>query len=398
MSDDTYASLGEVLELVIDRRGITPSKLGGQWTTAGVPVISAVHVKRGRVLDDVHRFVDRRTYERWMPTPLRAGDVLLTSEAPLGEVAFVNNDLEAGLGQRLFGLRGQESALDGRYLYYALRSDPVQSQLRGRATGTTVSGIRQSELLKVKIRLPPLHRQQAIGRMLGTLDDRIDSDLRLATLAEQLLTALIGAALPDTPTVTLSALVSVSRDMVDPANWGSMEVDHFSIPAFDTDRLPARSAGAEIKSGKFALTQPSILLSRLNPKTPRLWHAVPNNEVAAVCSTEFLVLTPQDGATLADVWLACCDPVFLEVMQGRVTGTSGSHQRVRPDDVLSLEVVDARHLSEQLRAEATDLLHLAHHRRTEARALGVLRDVLLPELLSGRFLAPAGMNHEEESE
>jgi type I restriction enzyme, S subunit len=84
MTSITSAPLGSVLAAVIDHRGRTPKKLGGDFTSAGVRVISAKNVKDGSlVLEDV-RYVSREMHYQWMPEKLRSGDVLLTSEAPLG--------------------------------------------------------------------------------------------------------------------------------------------------------------------------------------------------------------------------------------------------------------------------------------------------------------------------
>lgn len=76
--------LGDVLGLLIDHRGKTAKKLGGEFVDSGVRVVSAKHIKDGRVrFEERHRFVTYEMFERWMPEPTRAGDVLLTSEAPL---------------------------------------------------------------------------------------------------------------------------------------------------------------------------------------------------------------------------------------------------------------------------------------------------------------------------
>ncbi|MFN8027968.1 MAG: restriction endonuclease subunit S, partial [Acidimicrobiia bacterium] len=317
--------------------------------------------------------------------PLRAGDVLLTSEAPLGEVAYLPVDLEACTGQRLFALRGKAGRLHGRFLYYLLRSDSVQSQLHGRATGTTVSGIRQAELVKVRFELPAIDEQLAIADVLGALDDKIESNRRLVATSESILESM--ATLLDGDRIRLGELVEVSRETVNPAALGDLELELFSIPAFDSGRRPERAAASAVKSGKTRVDRESILLSRLNPRFPRVWYAVPAEDVTAVCSTEFMVLRPRHGQTPADVWLACTQPELRDAMTQRATGTSGSHQRVRPDDVLAIFVTDPRVLDDDARNEALELLQLVDVARRESEALSALRDALLPELISGRLRA-----------
>lgn len=178
--------LGDSLEVLIDHRGLTPKKLGGDFTPSGVPVVSAMLVQDRKLQLAEARFVAQDLYRRWMPITTRRHDVLLTSEAPLGRVALVPDDNPLILGQRLFGLRGRSGILDSRFLYYALQTDTVQNRLRGRATGTTVTGIRQSELVKILIPAPKFQRQQAIATVLGALDDRIALNERIAKLALEL--------------------------------------------------------------------------------------------------------------------------------------------------------------------------------------------------------------------
>lgn len=172
-------ALSDVLDVIIDHRGKTPTKLGGSFSDSGVRVLSAKNVVHGRITDDDVRFVSRDMWDRWMPVKLRSGDVLLTSEAPLGQVAILKNEAQFCLGQRLFALRANPDILDPGYLFYALQSRTMQQRMHARATGTTAQGIRQSELLRVDIDLPPLPSQRAIAHTLGSLDDKIELNRRM---------------------------------------------------------------------------------------------------------------------------------------------------------------------------------------------------------------------------
>lgn len=380
-------TLGQALEVLIDHRGKTPKKLGGGWTPGGVPVYSAIHVKNGRLAADDARTVSAEMFERWMPIKLQVNDVLLTSEAPLGEVALIHDERPACLGQRLFGLRGGGEVLDGGYLYYLLQYQPVRAQILGRASGTTVSGIRQAELVQVRLELPDVPYQQRVAEVLGALDDKIDANRRRAQIAESLLDVL-AVAVVGRVSVPLRELVDVDRTSCVPASAGATLVDHFSLPAFDAARLPDRTSGESIKSNKLVVASESVLVSRLNPGTNRTWFAVPEPGVMAAASTEFMVLRPASRVGLGGLWLAVRDEFFRSELERRATGTSGSHQRVRPDDMLSIEVPDVRALDAAQDAEAEGLLRLVHQARTESAVLADLRDALLPELLSGRLRVP----------
>lgn len=183
-------TLEEVLEEIIDHRGRTPKKLGADFTNAGVPVISAKLIRQGAIDFENVRFVSHETWEKWMPLPLQEGDVILTSEAPLGKTAFVPSNDPLVLGQRLFALRGKADVIDNAYLRYWLDSEVGQAQLAGRASGTTVLGIRQALLRKVEIDLPPLKAQRSVGKFLKALDDKITTNSRIINLSGALVEAL----------------------------------------------------------------------------------------------------------------------------------------------------------------------------------------------------------------
>ena len=186
------APLEELVGDIMDRRGVTPIKLGSDFISSGHRVISAKLIKQSRIdlYADEPRFVDSTTYKKWMQSPLLADDVILTSEAPLGEIAYIKEPLEWCLGQRLFGIRTNKSKLFGRFLFYALKSDTVFNDLTSRATGTTVQGIRQSELRRVLIPLPPLAEQKRIAEVLGALDDKIELNRRMNATLEAIARAL----------------------------------------------------------------------------------------------------------------------------------------------------------------------------------------------------------------
>jgi len=176
--------LEECVSAIIDYRGKSPRK-----TTSGVPLITAKIVKRGRI-ETPTEFIAAADYDSWMRRGLpEPGDVLITTEAPLGEVAQLD-DATVALAQRVILLRGDSAALDNQYLKYALQSDGVQSQLKARSTGTTVFGIRQSELRRVVLPLPPLREQRRIAKTLGAIDDKIELNRRMNSTLESIARAL----------------------------------------------------------------------------------------------------------------------------------------------------------------------------------------------------------------
>lgn len=172
-SNWSISSLEDCLEALIDYRGKTPKK-----SASGVPLLSAKVIKGGRILDEIFEFLPVEDYDIWMRRGLpRAGDIVMTTEGPLGEIAQLDHRKYA-LGQRIVTLRGKQGLLDNNYLKFIMQSAFIQDQLFARSSGTTVLGIKQSELRKIKIPFPPLPEQRAIAEILGSLDDKIEANRR----------------------------------------------------------------------------------------------------------------------------------------------------------------------------------------------------------------------------
>lgn len=166
-SEWIFAPLENCLDALIDYRGKTPEK-----TSAGIPLITAKIIKRGRI-EKPTEFIAADNYDSWMRRGIpKEGDVVLTVEAPLGEVAQLGPE-KIALAQRVVTLRGKKGVLDNSYLLYLLQTEEMLEQLKARATGTTVLGIKQSELRKVSLSLPPIDQQVAAAQTLKALDDRI---------------------------------------------------------------------------------------------------------------------------------------------------------------------------------------------------------------------------------
>lgn len=168
MSEWVIRNLDEVVEYFIDYRGKTPDK-----KNSGIPLITAKIVKNGH-LQKPTEFISKEDYSLWMTRGYpEIDDVILTTEAPLGEVALLKNK-NVALAQRIITLRGYKDVLDNKYLKYWIQSEQGQYELESRASGTTVFGIKASVLKKVPILIPPFKEQKAIASVLSSLDDKID--------------------------------------------------------------------------------------------------------------------------------------------------------------------------------------------------------------------------------
>lgn len=319
----------------------------------------------------------------------RYGDIMYSREgAYFGVAAEVPQGVTLCLGQRMVLIRPEPDLADHSYLKYWLNSPFALRYAQGHREGSAAPRINLPLIRALPVIQPPLEVQRSIAATLGALDDKIESNRKTINLASQFLDAMAAKTAPHVPATTLGAVIRVSRDTINPAQLGDEIVDHYSLPAFDEGARPERAAATTIMSNKLRVAQRSILLSRLNPRFNRTWWVTPRNAICALASTEFLCLTATDAETLAAVWLIVRGEEFRSELVRRVTGTSGSHQRVRPDDVLDIEVPDITQSPNHTKREALALLETIEQRREEIARLRTVRASLVPELLFGRIRVP----------
>ena len=159
----------------------------------------------------------------------------------------------------------------------------------------------------------------------------------------------------------------------------------YSIPAFDEGKMPARDLGVTIKSNKFLLPENCVLISKLNPRIPRVWFPK-ISKLRAIASTEFLVLVPKKPYTKEFIYSLCISAYFIDTFTSLVTGTSSSHQRVKPEDLLSIKIVCPTELVlEEFTQKVQPLFMTIQSNNDQTHTLAVTRDTLLPKLLSGEI-------------
>jgi type I restriction enzyme S subunit len=390
--------IGDLVVDILDRRGVTPLKLGSDFTSAGHRVVSAKLIKAGRIdlAADEPRFVDEATYARWMRTPLQADDVILTSEAPLGQLAYLTSDVDWVLGQRLFCLRTDKRRLNGRFLYYALQTDPARGDLQSRATGTTAQGIRQSELRRVRVPVPPLKEQLQIARILGALDDKIELNHRLAEQLDRAARAIFHGwfiadpAVVSWPVASLAEVFEVnpSRPLsrITPAAYLDMANMPTSGPSAlgVATRIPG--SGARFENGDTLLARITPCLE--NGKTALVDFLPPGKRGWG--STEFIVLRPREPLPEPFAYCLARQPEFVTYAVARMNGSSG-RQRVSAAAISEFEIrTPPPELAMRFGSVVRPIFDRIAVARRESRTLIALRDALLPRLLSGETSPPSG--------
>ncbi|MBI4790489.1 MAG: restriction endonuclease subunit S [Chloroflexi bacterium] len=194
--------LRRVVTKFVDYRGATPDK-----SSDGIPLITARNIKNGRVDFDLSReFIREEDYAGWMVRGFpEVGDVLVTTEAPLGETAQVV-ETNIALAQRVILLKAEQNTVTNDFLKQYLGSLSGQAELWSRATGSTAIGIKASHLREILVIVPPHDEQRAIAAYLdretATIDALIAKVRQAIETLREYRTALISAAVTGKMDVT----------------------------------------------------------------------------------------------------------------------------------------------------------------------------------------------------
>jgi hypothetical protein len=263
---------------------------------------------------------------------------------------------------------------DTQFWYYALQT----CRLNERRGGSGQPLLTQRVLRDVMVWTAAASERRRIGELLGAFDDKIAANRRVIGAAEALMAAIVESLCDCVP---LGSLASRSSAILQPGEFDD-GVAHFSFSAFDDGAWPELVDSRSVKSAKFLMPAPCVLVSKLNPRIPRIWDVVSLPDEMALASAEFVVLRPIDVSTSA-LWSALRGPRVSETLRQKVAGTATSRQRIQPRDLMEIPVRDVRRLPRESARAVSDLGALCHARRGECLRLSALRDAMLPLLMSG---------------
>lgn len=391
MEDWKECTLGDVTQLVIDYRGKTPKKLNSDWSTSGYRALSAKNIKTGHIVqEDTIRFVDEKLYKLWMKDEIQRGDILITSEAPFGQILYWNSDEKIVLSQRVFGLRLNNN-IDSRYIYFFMTTNEFQKELDARSTGTTVVGLRQPELMKCKVRIPPLPTQQKIAQILSSLDDKIELNNKINANLEQQAQALFkswfvdfepfGGEMPAGWKVgKLSEIANYSGDKI---SISELNNDTY----YSTENMLPNKAGVEAASTIPNVIQTTrcfpgeTIISNIRPYFKKIYYCT---EKKAGCSTDVLCFKPITENFSEYLYQILYSDKFFDYM---VLGSKGTKMpRGDKQQIMNYGIVipDNEYLL-KFKNFAKPILEQTDYNGKENKRLANLRDTLLPKLMNGEI-------------
>ena len=341
--------------------------------------------------------VDNYLYER--------PSVLLPRKGTLSNIQFADSPFWTV--DTLYYTEIDTHLADPYYLYYYLK----QLDLTRLDSGTGVPSMTFDSYYNIKVCLPNIDKQRAVGQLLSVVDDKIQLNKRindnLEAMAKQLYDYWFvqfdfpnedgkpykssGGAMVwneklkrEIPKgwsgVSLKDLALTSRNAITPVE--NEVYQHFSIPSFDAYGSYSLDNGSDIKSDKFVLQEGQLLVSKLNPWFNRVvWVPKGTNMIG---STEFVVLNPNNESESGYIYSVIKSPKFIAYCSQAATGTSHSQRRVSPDILMAFKVVYEQGvvqkygcLIEKIQKQQAELL-------SEIAMLTKQRDELLPLLMNGQ--------------
>jgi type I restriction enzyme, S subunit len=410
--------LEDCMEAIIDYRGKTPEK-----TSFGIPLITAKIVKDGRI-NNIQEYIAIKDYDSWMRRGLpQPGDIVMTTEAPLGEIAQLDNR-KVALAQRLITLRGNPKILNNNYLKFLMQSYIVQNQLHERATGTTVLGIKQSELRKINLVLPPLPEQKAIAHILGTLDDKIELNKQMNETLEAIARAIFKSWFVDFDPVRAkmegkqpqgmdAATADLFPDEFEesslgliPKGWRVKALPEFIeinpkrslakgkiAPYLDMKNMPTQGHRPDIWIDRIFVSGTKFingdtLMARITPCLENGKTAFVDflqNEQVGWGSTEYIIFRPKPPLPLQFASYLASYEEFKTFAIQNMTGSSG-RQRTPADCFHQyLMVVPSEEVSLKFGDLVQTLMFKISNNSEQSRTLINIRDTLLPKLMSGEI-------------
>ena len=336
-------------------------------------------------------------------TKFRNGDTIMARITPClenGKTAKVNilDDGEVGFGSTEYIVfRAKENLADEDYLYYLVCSPLVRDPAIKSMVGSSGRQRVQTDVVQnLEIDIPDLDTQKKIGGILRTFDNKIALNNAINENLQEQARSIFqswfidykpfgGAAPSDWHPSTLGEVAIMKTDSWSPAKNPDVVVEHYSIPAFDEQHYPVFEIASGIKSNKYILTSDSVMISKLNPDTKRIWRPVCLSK-HPVCSTEFIVYEAKKNGQRDYIYSLIDSIPFFNHLCSHTTGSTNSRQRATPKTTLEFSfLLPPDSVIEEFCHIVTPMYDLITSNIVENQSLAKTRDSLLPRLMSGEL-------------
>jgi len=335
-------------------------------------------------------------------TKFRNGDTIMARITPClenGKTAKVDvlDEDEVGFGSTEYIVFRAKEGNDPDFIYYLVTSPVVREPAIKSMVGSSGRQRVQTDVVqRLRVKVPDLEGQRAIAGMLKSLDDKIATNRRVNdNLTEQACSIFqswfidyepFGGSMPsDWKPATLGQIAVMKTDSWSPAKNPDVVVEHYSIPSYDEQRYPVFEIASGIKSNKYLLTSDSVMISKLNPDTKRIWRPMCLSG-HPVCSTEFIVYEAKKKGQRDYIYSLIDSVPFFNHLCSHTTGSTNSRQRATPKSTLDFALyLPPDSVIKDFCQIVTPMYDLIASNVVENQSLAKTRDNLLPRLMSGEL-------------
>ena len=267
----------------------------------------------------------------------------------------------------------------------------------GRLSGQSAQpGLSVKTLGQQIVKLPSYKLQNQIASVLTILDDKIEINNQinknLLEQAQSIYSAwfeqflLSDGIMPSNWHIgTIRDIADIKTNSFNPQRNPGVMLEHYSIPAFDEQLFPVFELSNNVKSNKYILTNNSVLASKLNPDTKRVWRPMCLSK-NAVCSTEFIVFEAKNPEHKDFLFSIIDSQPFSDWMCAHTTGSTNSRQRTTPSTTLDFKIAVAPDdVVDEFCSTVAPMYDLISQNVLENQSLSSLRDQLLPKLMTGEI-------------
>lgn len=397
MDSREQVNLSDVLQKKGYIRGPFGSALKrGDMKETGIPVYEQQHAIYNH--RNFRYFIDDEKFNEMQRFQVQTNDLIISCSGTVGKVSIINEEDPKGIiSQALLLLRANTDKILPEYLRYFFTSSEGYNAIVSRSSGSVQVNISKRNVIEqIPLSLPTLATQKKIVDILGDIDKKIKTNEMINENLEQQAQALysawfesyvpFGGKMPaDWNTGLLADVAKISTKSFNPAKNPGIKLEHYSIPAFDEKKFPVFETSDDIKSNKYILSSISVLASKLNPDTKRIWRPMYLTD-NAVCSTEFIVFESANTEWKDFVYSIINSNNFSNWMCVHTTGSTNSRQRTTPAKTLEFEIViPPKNVIMDFCSTITPMYDLIAENRKENHRLEKLRDTLLPKLMSGEI-------------
>lgn len=323
-----------------------------------------------------------------------AGDVLVSNIRPYFKKIWYAT-CDGGCSNDVLVFRAK-NGVSKRFLYYVLADDKFFSYSMLNSKGTKMPRGDKRAIMEYKVPKFSYDEQVKIANILGDLDDKVavnnEINRNLSEQAQAIYESWFisfekfgGVAPIDWREGVLGDIAEIKTTTFKPDKEPDVIVEHYSIPALDEKHFPVFELAEGIKSNKYLLNKNSVMISKLNPDTKRIWRPLCLSN-KPVCSTEFIVFEAKNKKNKDFIFSILDSDKFSNHLCSHVTGSTGSRQRAVPKATLDFKVlIPPLEVIEQFCSMVTPIYDLIGVNEIENQRLSVLRDSLLPKLMSGEL-------------